>query len=212
MSGIETLEKGFQKAAFRLRWRGVFALFANIRKMLLRAQGMKIGEGTQIPRIRVNWPHQVSIGRGVILQEDVIFQYDSYWTEGPSIVVGDHSFIGRSCEFNVRQGVSIGKNCLIAAGCKFVDQNHGIERDRLIRQQPRQEAAIEVGEGAWLGANVVVLMGVRIGEGAVVGSCALVNKNIPAFEIWAGVPARKIGERAPAKGSDEQGRLNSEHS
>jgi acetyltransferase-like isoleucine patch superfamily enzyme len=50
-------------------------------------------------------------------------------------------------------------------------------------------------EDVWLGCHVVVLMGVKIGRGAVVAAGAIVNKNIPSYEIWGGVPAKKIGER-----------------
>jgi acetyltransferase-like isoleucine patch superfamily enzyme len=46
-----------------------------------------------------------------------------------------------------------------------------------------------------LGCNVAVLKGVAIGSSPVVGAGAVVTKSIPAGEIWAGVPARKMGER-----------------
>ena len=42
----------------------------------------------------------------------------------------------------------------------------------------------------------IVLKGVTIGNGAVIGAAAVVTRNIPPFEIWAGVPAKKIGARA----------------
>lgn len=50
-------------------------------------------------------------------------------------------------------------------------------------------------DGVWIGANVVVLRGVRIGEGAIIGAGAVVNKDIPPFEIWGGVPAKFIKKR-----------------
>lgn len=50
-------------------------------------------------------------------------------------------------------------------------------------------------EYAFLGVNSVVMPGVTIGKGAVVGAGAVVTKNVPDYEIWAGVPAEKISER-----------------
>ncbi|GAB5442272.1 MAG: hypothetical protein Fues2KO_26210 [Fuerstiella sp.] len=47
----------------------------------------------------------------------------------------------------------------------------------------------------WLGAGVTVTAGVSIGDGAVVGAGAVVTHNVPEYEIWAGIPANKIGER-----------------
>lgn len=61
---------------------------------------------------------------------------------------------------------------------------------------PGPEVAIVVEEDVWLGVNVVVLKGVTIGRGAVVGAGAVVTKSIPPFEIWAGIPAHRIGIRS----------------
>ena len=54
---------------------------------------------------------------------------------------------------------------------------------------------LQLEKDVWLGVNVVVLKGVTIGQGAVVGAGAIMTKSIPACEIWAGVPARKVGTR-----------------
>jgi acetyltransferase-like isoleucine patch superfamily enzyme len=47
----------------------------------------------------------------------------------------------------------------------------------------------------WLGVCVTVLPAVKIGRGAIVAANSVVNKSIPAYEIWAGSPAKKVGER-----------------
>lgn len=64
---------------------------------------------------------------------------------------------------------------------KFVDENKGY--------------FYEIGNDVWIGANVSICQGVIIGDGAVVGTGALVNKSLEPYGIYAGVPAKKIGQR-----------------
>lgn len=52
-----------------------------------------------------------------------------------------------------------------------------------------------VGEDAWIGAGAIVIAGVKIGRGAIIGAGSVVTKDVPEYEIYAGIPARKIGER-----------------
>ncbi len=91
----------------------------------------------------------------------------------------------------------MGSDCLIASGCKFIDHDHGLSRRDLpvAPQVEGAEAAIFLEEDVWLGANVIVLKGTRIARGAVLAACSVVTDNEPPYEMWAGVPARKIGER-----------------
>jgi len=65
----------------------------------------------------------------------------------------------------------------------------------LVKNQIAPKSAIYIEEDVWFGCNVVVLKGVYIGKGAVIAAGAVVNKSIPPYEIWGGVPAKKIGVR-----------------
>lgn len=53
----------------------------------------------------------------------------------------------------------------------------------------------EIGNDVWIGENVMIKSGVKIGDGAVIGMGSVVTKDVPAYEIWAGNPARKIRSR-----------------
>lgn len=53
----------------------------------------------------------------------------------------------------------------------------------------------EIGNDVWIGANVSICQGVRIGDGAVIGANALVNRDVEPYAIYAGIPAKKIGMR-----------------
>ena len=116
------------------------------------------------------------------------------------IRIGAQSWVGqynnlRACEAG---DIVIGSDCLVSQFCTLVGSNHSTHRDRLIREQgpDRGRLGVAIGDDVWLGAGVVVTPGVAVGEGAVVGANSVVTAPIPCYEIWAGCPARKVGERA----------------
>jgi acetyltransferase-like isoleucine patch superfamily enzyme len=183
------------RAGFRVR-ASASRLAAQVRTAWWRAQGLQVGTGTLLPKCHVTWPHQVSLGANCTLEHDIYFKYDGIWAPGPSIVIRDRVFIGFGCEFNVRRRVEIGSDSLIASGCKFIDHDHGTAPGVPMREQTAgAEAEIVLEEDVWLGVNVVVLKGVRIGRGAIIAAGAVVTRDVPSQEIWGGIPARKIAER-----------------
>lgn len=171
-------------------------LFVNaIYKFSLRSSGAKIGKNTFFSRLSITWPHKVTIGNNCVLEQNIYFKHDGPYSPGKSILIGNNIFIGTNCEFNIKKKITIGDNVLIASGCKFIDHDHGIDKSKLIRIQDGPEAEITIEEDVWLGTNVIVLKGITIEKGAIIAAGAIVNKNVPSYEIWGGVPAKKIGER-----------------
>jgi serine acetyltransferase len=185
-----------QQGRFVLRTRYLSVLRGAFRKSWFSFFGMKIGRGTALPPMTVTWPHQVSIGSGCSIEKEVYFKFDGIWRKGPSIIIGNHVFIGTGCEFNIRAKIIIGDDCLIASGCRFIDHDHGVSLAAgPMRGQWGVEKEISIGSDVWLGCNVIVLKGVVIEDGAVIAAGAVVTKHISKNEIWGGIPARKIGER-----------------
>ena len=184
-----------QQGIFILRYRYLKILSGSIRKCWFSILGMKIGTGTVLPQLFITWPHHIAIGRNCTLEHHIYFKYDGIWKKGPRIKIGDNVFIGTACEFNIKEGINIGNDTLIASGCRFIDHDHGTELGKLIGQQLGAEKKIILGTDVWLGCNVVILKGVEIGDGAIIAAGAVVTKSILPYEIWAGVPAKKIGER-----------------
>jgi acetyltransferase-like isoleucine patch superfamily enzyme len=88
--------------------------------------------------------------------------------------------------------ITIGENCLIAPRVYIVDNNHGIERNKLIREQRSVAKKIHIGNDCWLGANAMVLAGVTVAEGTIVGAMALVSKDTEPYGIYHGIPARLV--------------------
>ena len=183
-----------QKGIFRFRtlYSKLLSIFKNL---FWRISGMKIGYGTSLPSVKVTWPHQVQLGNSCRIESGVYFKYDGIWQKGPSIKVGNNVFIGRNVEFNIKGGIRIGDDTLIASDVKFIDHDHGMSIDCKMRKQQCPTTSIEIGSDVWIGVNAVILKGVRIGAGSVIAAGAVVTRSVANNEIWGGVPARKIGER-----------------
>jgi acetyltransferase-like isoleucine patch superfamily enzyme len=83
---------------------------------------------------------------------------------------------------------------LLARGVYIADHGHAFDdRTRAVLDQGIDRVApVEIGEGAWLGQNVVVGPGVRIGRGAVIGANAVVLDDVPDHAVAVGVPARVV--------------------
>jgi len=159
-----------------------------------RLLGMKIGKKSFIGKVDLSTFNNVIIGDFCTIEN-----YSEFRIFGDSkttcIIIHDNVFIGSSCHFNIGEQIIIGSNSMIASGCSFIDNDHGTGRGQLLRTQLGKFKSILIEDDCWLGANVIVLKGVTIGKGAIVAAGAVVNKNIPPYEIWGGIPAKKIGER-----------------
>jgi len=113
---------------------------------------------------------------------------------GGSLIVEEDASIHPRCQINAYAApIRIGKGTMIAPNCAFYPYDHGVAPDRPIREQPLQsKGGITIGSEAWLGFGVIVLGGVRIGNGAVVAAGSVVTKDIPDGAIAMGAPARVI--------------------
>lgn len=112
----------------------------------------------------------------------------------PGLIVND----GYSGLCSIGQRVSIATNV-----CIVIDSNpnnsklasHPYVKDHLLVTAP-----VTIEDDVWLGTNAVILPGVTVGRGAVVGAGAVVNQDVPAYSVVAGVPARVIRTLDPKEG------------
>jgi len=175
-----------QKITKVLRW---------FRLLYYRMRGADIKSPAIFSKLYFTYPHKVFIDEHCVIEHGVYFKYDGMFSNGKAINIGKHTFIGTGTQFNIQIGIQVGNNCLIASGCQFVDHDHGTAKNELMRTQPCPGERIVLEDDVWIGANAVILKGVNIGKGAIIAAGAILNKSVPAYEIWGGVPAKKIGER-----------------
>ncbi|MEP5611378.1 MAG: acyltransferase [Cyclobacteriaceae bacterium] len=154
----------------------------------------RCGDGVFIEKnVKVlRYPQNVSIGDNVVLKEGARV---CPCNETATVQIGSNTTIGYHTFIFSSKSIIIGDNCLIAPFVYLVDSDHEIDRDQLINEQPNQTSPIEIGNDVWLGTGAKILKGVKIGDGAVVAAGAIVSKDIAPYEIFGGIPAKKIGER-----------------
>ncbi|MFT6069499.1 MAG: galactoside O-acetyltransferase [Bacteriovoracaceae bacterium] len=135
-------------------------------------EGFGISQGCMILAQGLNSGSQVKIGRNVKLNFNVMINADN----GGVIEIGDD--------------VLIGPNVVMRAA------NHKFDSTELaICQQGHSAGNIKIGNNVWLGSGVTILPNVSVGEGSIVAAGAVVTKDVPAFSITAGVPAKVIKNR-----------------
>ncbi|PPI86014.1 acyltransferase [Marinobacter maroccanus] len=123
--------------------------------------------------------------------------YPNTWIfPGKGLVVGDDVDLALGVIITTNGGVLIGDRVLIGYRSQILSANHRIPEGKgQIFGSGHNYAEVNIGDDVWIGANVIVLPGVTIGEGAVIAAGSVVTGDVPAFCIAAGVPARVIKER-----------------
>jgi acetyltransferase-like isoleucine patch superfamily enzyme len=145
-------------------------------------------------RCVVDRPWCVAIGARVHLEHDV---YLKIVADTASLRLSDYVFVGRGVQFDVIAEVAVGPHTVIAPRCFITDHNHDVKPELRIDQQACVAAPIDIGADVWLGTGVVVLPGVKIGDGAVVGANSVVTRDVAPMTVVAGAPARFLRNREP---------------
>jgi acetyltransferase-like isoleucine patch superfamily enzyme len=118
------------------------------------------------------------------------------YSYGGQIVIGSNVYIGHSTILYGHGGLVIGNDVLIGPNVVVIPSSHQFGLKNLpIRLQGERRLGIEIADDTWIGANVVIQDGCKIGKGSIVGSSSVLRSDVPPYEIWAGVPAKKVGER-----------------
>jgi acetyltransferase-like isoleucine patch superfamily enzyme len=161
----------------------------------LKIRGLHSGNSTRIGKIKCDWPNKINIGSDCEIQDEVDFRLWQPFNDNSYIKIGEKVFIGHACEFVCNSKIIIGNNCLIASKCTLNDTGHEYSRKTNINLQPITSKEIIIEDDVWIGTSCVILQGVTIGQGSVIAAGSVVNKSIPPYEVWAGVPARFIKKR-----------------
>lgn len=140
--------------------------------------GATLGENTRV------W-HFVHVCSGAVIGDGCSL--------GQNVFVGNRVVIGDNCK--IQNNVSVYDNVTLEAdvfcGPSMVFTNVYNPRSAVTRKDEYRDTLVR--RGATIGANATIICGVEIGEHAFIGAGAVVNRNVPAFALMVGVPARQTG-------------------
>lgn len=116
-----------------------------------------------------------------------------------AITIGSGTSIAGACVISAAESITLEEDVLLARNVYISDHIHRYDDigKPILNQGITKILPVLIKRGAWLGQNVVVCPGVTIGQGAVIGANSVVNRDIPAFTLAAGVPAKVIRNIAP---------------
>ena len=118
---------------------------------------------------------------------------------GERIEIGARAHVGAYCSLwagGTSGRIILGEDALLGPEVYITASNYGTARGEVVMNQPREEADVVIGRDVWLGARVIVLPGVTVGDGCVVGAGSVVTRSLPPNAIAVGAPARIVGERS----------------
>jgi acetyltransferase-like isoleucine patch superfamily enzyme len=133
---------------------------------------------------------RLQVGANALLEPGV-------WITAPGaarVRIGAGTFLNKGVMVAAQELVEIGDHCMLANGCFVSDASHRFDdRSKPITWQGfESKGPTRIGDNCWLGANVVVTSGVTIGERCVIGANSVVTRDMPAFSVAAGSPAKVL--------------------
>ncbi len=196
---------------------GAIGLF--LRGKLYPSLFRSVGRGVIFGKdLTLRHPSKISIGEAVVIADGV--SLEARGDASSSVMIGNHVVIGEHASIGCKYGnVRIGNYVNISEGAHLgAIQGNSLEIDDyaliapftyiggvryhtertdipIVQQGLDPRGGTRIGRGAWLGTRAVVLDGTSVGDGAIVGAGAIVNRDVPAFGVAVGVPAKLIRMR-----------------
>lgn len=172
---------------------------------LSRVRGLELAEGVifkGMPCVDIARGASIRIDRGVMINSSNAGYHVNMHSAvklmadrpGARIHIGEETRIHGSC-IHAYRAITIGKRCLIAANCHIIDCNgHELSFDDVDRRihTTSDGRPVVIEDAVWIGANSIILPGVRIGRGSVVAAGSVVARDVPPMTVVAGNPAKVV--------------------
>lgn len=125
------------------------------------------------------------------IEKDVVIYGGTILRGTHKIKIDSGTIVGDDCILDGRGGLAIGSDCNLSTGVKIWTAQHDVQSEDFAYQS----APVSIGDHCWISGGTTILPGVTIGRGCVIASGAVVTKDCSENGIYAGIPAKRIGER-----------------
>ena len=169
--------------------RNPMKLYIRIRNLFYRKYYKYIYEPTLRSKLK-------KLGHGSLIDRTCVL------IDAGKISISDYTYIGPGTRLTGSGGIEVGRGTIIGYDVEIITRNHNYDSFDL-KSLPYDDRyvfkRVKISDNVWIGARVIVLPGVFIGEGAVIAAGAVVTKDVKAYTIVGGNPAKVIGSRNQAK-------------
>jgi acetyltransferase-like isoleucine patch superfamily enzyme len=141
-------------------------------------QSSLIGIGRGV-RLRIRGNSALNIGHKVFFDDFCSLEIDN----GSSINIEEGVQFNRFCTVSARKQIRIGKDTIFGPNCKIYDHNHVFDCKSPVKKTEFKNGEVDIGQGCWFGANVVVCAEVKIGDFCVIGANKVVRHNVPSGTV-----------------------------
>lgn len=168
-------------------------LCSRLRLLAYKFLGMRVGKHNRIEGSgRVRRCKQITMGDyNAFTQGCWLWPEDSDYG-GIRIRIGNLNYFNRNLMIDACGEVVIGDENMFGPDVYITDSNHQMSVDTGPKSLPMSVGRVTVGNRCWIGAKVVILKDVSLGDGCIVAAGAVVTKSVPPGAVVAGVPARQI--------------------
>lgn len=147
------------------------------------------GSVAAVVRRQLAGPLLAHAGRDINVEAGAVFG------SGAQLALGDRSGLG--VDADIHGPVTIGNDVMMGPRCTILTRNHCIDDTTVpMNQQGFQEyEPVVIEDDVWIGANVTIMPGVRVGTGSVLAAGSVVVRDVPPYSIVGGVPAKVLRSR-----------------
>ena len=196
---------------FLLTLAGIFynpsirARYIAARNRLIWKNGAKklrqLGNGSNVGSdFQLFGPEYISIGENFCAGKGLNLQAWDFYAGAhfhPSLTIGNNVVLTDYIQISCADKVQIGNNVLVGQSSFISDNSHGDTTLETMMIPPMQrelyiKGPVIIEDDVWIGRDVTILSGVHIGKGAVIAAGAVVNRDVPAYAVAGGVPAKEI--------------------